>query len=169
MIDKRFIVSQYWMVQGLHLKGYELLTFGLIYGFCQDGTPKELSLRYLEEWLLASKRTITRILKKLKNRNLIIIDYKEGSSSVISINIDGLNKQMEASEKELREKEESKEFEKRSSYSLTPKEVVNKILNKKNKEEVKEVIYKDGKKVELTQDDINTLKNCNPFKMDMSI
>ena len=56
-----YIVIQDWMISDLQLKGNELLTYSLIYGFSQDGESEfKGSLKYISEFLGVSKRTAQR-------------------------------------------------------------------------------------------------------------
>lgn len=67
-----YITVQYWMVEKLHLKGNELLTYALIYGFSQDGeTAYKGSLSYITQWLGISERGVTYILDKLVDKGLL--------------------------------------------------------------------------------------------------
>lgn len=67
-----YITIQYWMIEKLHLKGNELLTYALIYGFSQDGeTAYKGSLSYITQWLGISERGVTYILDKLVDKGLL--------------------------------------------------------------------------------------------------
>lgn len=56
-----YIVIQDWMISDLQLKGNELLTYSLIYGFSQDGESEfKGSLKYISEFLGISKSTAQR-------------------------------------------------------------------------------------------------------------
>ena len=51
-----YIVIQDWMISDLQLKGNELLTYALIYGFSQDGESEfKGSLKYISEFLGVKK------------------------------------------------------------------------------------------------------------------
>lgn len=67
-----YIVIQDWMIADLQLKGNELLTYALIYGFSQDGESEfKGSLKYISEFLGVSKSTAQRNLENLVNRGVI--------------------------------------------------------------------------------------------------
>lgn len=67
-----FITIQDWMVKDLELKGNELLTYALIYGFSQDRESEfKGSINYICEWLNTSKSTAMRTLKKLVDMGVI--------------------------------------------------------------------------------------------------
>lgn len=72
MKDENYIVVQGWMRKELGLKGYELLAYALIFGFCQDGESTfKGSLSYVAEWLGCSKPTAISTLKTLVSKGLI--------------------------------------------------------------------------------------------------
>ena len=72
MKDENYIVVQGWMRKELGLKGYELLAYALIFGFCQDGESTfKGSLSYVAEWLGCSKPTAISTLKNLVSKGLI--------------------------------------------------------------------------------------------------
>lgn len=67
-----YIVIQDWMISDLQLKGNELLTYALIYGFSQDGESEfKGSLKYISNFLGVSKSTAQRNLENLVNRGVI--------------------------------------------------------------------------------------------------
>ena len=67
-----YIVIQDWIISDLQLKGNELLTYALIYGFSQDGESEfKGSLKYISKFLGVSKSTAQRNLENLVNRGVI--------------------------------------------------------------------------------------------------
>lgn len=67
-----YIVIQDWMISDLQLRGNELLTYALIYGFSQDGESEfKGSLKYISSFLGVSKSTAQRNLENLVNRGVI--------------------------------------------------------------------------------------------------
>nr|DAF69734.1 MAG TPA: helix-turn-helix domain protein [Caudoviricetes sp.] len=67
-----YIVIQDWMISDLQLKGNELLTYALIYGFSQDGESEfKGSLKYISEFLGVSKSTAQRSIEKLVDRGIV--------------------------------------------------------------------------------------------------
>ena len=67
-----YIVIQDWMISDLQLRGNELLTYALIYGFSQDGESEfKGSLKYISSFLGVSKSTAQRNLENLANRGVI--------------------------------------------------------------------------------------------------
>jgi hypothetical protein len=72
-IKDNYIVIQGWMVQDLNLSGNELMTFALIYGFCQDKESEFTgSINYVCTWLNCARPTVRRILSNLVEKGLII-------------------------------------------------------------------------------------------------
>jgi hypothetical protein len=72
-ISKNYITIQGWMVQDLQLKGNELLSYALIFGFCQDkDTEFTGSINYLCNWLNCSKPTVLKAINGLIKKGLII-------------------------------------------------------------------------------------------------
>ena len=67
-----YIVIQDWMISDLQLRGNELLTYALIYGFSQDSESEfKGSLKYISKFLGVSKSTAQRNLENLVNRGVI--------------------------------------------------------------------------------------------------
>ena len=67
-----YIVIQDWMIADLQLKGNELLTYALIYGFSQDGESEfKGSLKYISEFIGVSKRTAQRSIENLVDRGIV--------------------------------------------------------------------------------------------------
>lgn len=74
--DRNYISIQAFMVKDLGLKGNELITYALIYGFSQDGENYfRGSLTYIAEWLNCSKNTAYNIVKSLVDKGFL--DKKE--------------------------------------------------------------------------------------------
>jgi len=70
--DRNYISIQAFMVKDLGLKGNELITYALIYGFSQDGENYfKGSLSYMAEWLNCSKNTVYNIVKSLVDKGLL--------------------------------------------------------------------------------------------------
>lgn len=62
-----FFTVQGWMRTELNLKGNELMVFAIIYGFSQeDDQAYSGSLKYLSEWIGATKEGIRKNLNSLK-------------------------------------------------------------------------------------------------------
>lgn len=71
--DTTYCQFQYWMTKRLGLKGTELMIYGLIHGFSQDGTSFCYApLSYMMEMTGLSKQGIINILKKLIEKGLIV-------------------------------------------------------------------------------------------------
>lgn len=74
--DRNYISIQAFMVKDLGLKGNELITYALIYGFSQDGENYfRGSLAYIAEWLNCSKNTAHNVVKSLVDKGFL--DKKE--------------------------------------------------------------------------------------------
>lgn len=62
-----------WMITDLGLKGHEIPTYAIIYGFTQDGENVfSGSRKYLADWLNVDIRSVGRILKSLTDKGVII-------------------------------------------------------------------------------------------------
>ena len=69
----RFVTIQEWMTEYEELKGNHLMVYAVIYGFCQDGKSWYYgSIGYLQKWTGASRNTIIRTLKFLKETGFLI-------------------------------------------------------------------------------------------------
>lgn len=72
MTEENYIVVLGWFRTKLHLRGNELLTFAVIYGFSQtEGNYFRGGIRYLERWLDVSRATVFNVLKSLMGKGLI--------------------------------------------------------------------------------------------------
>lgn len=70
--ENNFITIQGFMLSRLKLKGAELLTYAIIYGFSQsEGQYFRGSLKYLAEWTNSTVRSVTNYLNRLKEKGLI--------------------------------------------------------------------------------------------------
>jgi uncharacterized phage protein (TIGR02220 family) len=78
MNGENYILIQGWMRTELDLKGNELLAYALVYGFCQaEGHSFHGSRSYIMEWLgVSSKDTVTRVMKSLVSKGLLIREEK---------------------------------------------------------------------------------------------
>lgn len=67
-----YVVLQDWMIEKLRLSGLELIVYAIIYGFSQNGLNCFTSTtRYLTFWTGKTKETCLKILKSLRQKNLI--------------------------------------------------------------------------------------------------
>ena len=94
-ISKNYLTIQGWMVQDLKLNSNSLLTFALIYGFCQD-TQSEFtgSINYICNWLNCSRPTVSKALNELIELDVIIKTEKIINSvqfNTYKINLDVVN------------------------------------------------------------------------------
>lgn len=68
-----YVVLQKWMATELGLNGNDLIIYAVIYSFTQgEGGEFTGSLRYLAEWINIERKNVTRYLKKLVDRGLLI-------------------------------------------------------------------------------------------------
>lgn len=75
--NENYIVIQGFMVTDLKLKGNELLTYAIIYGFSQAQNQSfNGSLSYLAEWTNSTKQGVLKNLKSLLEKGLIIKSEK---------------------------------------------------------------------------------------------
>lgn len=71
--ENSYFVTESWMPNKLKIKGNTLIVFAIIYGFSQDGYSWfEGSLDYLAEWCHSTPQGISKNLKELLERDLII-------------------------------------------------------------------------------------------------
>ena len=70
--NENFVTIQGWMINNLKLKGNELLTYAIIYGFTQDGEQWfEGSRSYLAAWCNSTTKGIQNNLKSLVDKKFI--------------------------------------------------------------------------------------------------
>ena len=80
-----------------NLRGNELLVFGLIYGFSQDGrSTYDGGIVYISEWTGLSTRSVSRILKNFTERAVINSVSVPGKTCKYSINFDFENEEKQA-------------------------------------------------------------------------
>ena len=73
MENNNYITIQGWMVNELKLKGSELITYALIYGFCQDGDSVfSGTQKYISEWLGLNRSSANQVLKRLVDKGFIL-------------------------------------------------------------------------------------------------
>ena len=71
--DGNYITIQSFMVKDLKLKGNELLTYAIIYGFSQNGESKVTgSLQYRADWTKSTTQGVMKNLKALVEKGLIV-------------------------------------------------------------------------------------------------
>ena len=92
-IDNSYITIQGWMSSRLNLRGNDLLTFALIYGFCQDGEGRfNGSLGYVQKWLCASKPTAIAAITSLIQQGLITKhETAAGYKNAYSVNMEAID------------------------------------------------------------------------------
>lgn len=70
--DGNYITIQGWMRTELKLSGNELIVYAIIYGFSQNKQGEFTgSVQYLADWVGCTKRTVTTILRKLVDEELV--------------------------------------------------------------------------------------------------
>lgn len=76
--NKEYIQVSGWMINELGLKGNELWTYGLIFGFTMARGQRFFgNIQYIADWLNTSKRTVHNVLNSLIEKGLIIKDEEE--------------------------------------------------------------------------------------------
>lgn len=71
-----FLTLLGWMRYDLDLSGNELIIYGVIYGYSQNGGEYTGGKQYLADWANVDVRTVYNILKKLEAAGLIVkVDY----------------------------------------------------------------------------------------------
>lgn len=67
-----FVTLADWMAKKLNLHGDELIVYGIIYSFSQDGSSSfRGSIKYISFWTGRSRPTVIKILKLLLEKNYI--------------------------------------------------------------------------------------------------
>lgn len=70
--DRTYITIQGWMRTDLKLSGNELIVYAIIYGFSQNKQGEFTgSVQYLADWVGCTKRTVTTILRKFVDEELV--------------------------------------------------------------------------------------------------
>lgn len=70
--DGTYITIQAWMRTELNLSGNELIVYAIIYGFSQNKQGEFTgSVQYLADWVGCTKRTVTTILRKFVDEELV--------------------------------------------------------------------------------------------------
>ena len=86
MKDNNYYTVIGWMVNKLNLKGNELNTYAIIYGFTQDGHSKYTgSFKYLCDTLGITRKTAYSTLKTLEDKDLIIKHQIETNNNIHNI------------------------------------------------------------------------------------
>ena len=81
--NKDYILVSGWMVNQLNLKGNELLTYALIYGFCQNTESNfKGSLKYIANWLNITEQGVIKVLKSLISQNKIGKTVESGPGAI---------------------------------------------------------------------------------------
>ena len=129
--ENTFFVIHNWMITYLGLSGNDLFLFGIIFGFCNNtGTVCYCGRDYLASIMNVTSITVTRSVKNLEDKKLIIVDRvqtKDKSNNYYSINVDELIKII---------KDKSENIDKTTAENATvndTKKNTNKIVAKKNK------------------------------------
>lgn len=81
--NENYIQISGWMVNELHLEGYELMIYALIYGFSQDNVSEFCgSIKYIQDWFgIKSGNTVRTCLKSLEEKNLILRKTVKGRAT----------------------------------------------------------------------------------------
>ncbi|MBR5925664.1 MAG: helix-turn-helix domain-containing protein [Bacteroidales bacterium] len=72
MAEQRIIIKEYMLGGGLHLQGCELLLFAFIDTFSKHGKGMFCSERYLSKIFGCSRESISRALRRLMEKKLIV-------------------------------------------------------------------------------------------------
>lgn len=71
--NKNFYLIQGWMLNIGCSNWNEIAAYALVYGFSQDGqTAFQGSISYIQEWLMCSKQTAVKTMKRLEEKGLIV-------------------------------------------------------------------------------------------------
>lgn len=75
--ENNYVVIQGWMINNLNLKGNELIIYAIIFGFSQiEGQLFNGSLQYLADWTNSTKQGVSKNLKSLVDKGLIVKNDK---------------------------------------------------------------------------------------------
>lgn len=75
--ENNYIVIQGWMINNLNLKGNELIIYAIIFGFSQiENQLFNGSLQYLADWTNSTKQGVSKNLKSLVDKGLIVKNDK---------------------------------------------------------------------------------------------
>ena len=75
--ENNYVVIQGWMINNLKLKGNELIIYAIIFGFSQiEGQLFNGSLQYLADWTNSTKQGVSKNLKSLVDKGLIVKNDK---------------------------------------------------------------------------------------------
>ena len=166
-ISENYLNLQGWMMTKLNLSGNELLAFGLIYGFTQDGQSFYYgSINYLSTWLNTSRPTVIKALKGLVKKNYLIKEevykdkvkycyYKANIGVVKKLNRGSKENLPDGSKESLPNNLPSKP--KGESKPPTPQK--EKPINQLSKEEKEAIEY--DRKLKAEQQQANKIKELN--------
>lgn len=163
MKNENYIVIQGWFVNGLNLKGNNLLLFSLIYGFCQDGESEfRGSNDYVCKALNCSKNTVIKSQKELVELGLInqrVETVNNVNFNRFSINDKGVQKLNGGGSKS--EPEPRSEIERPGGAITEPNNTINNNTNLKDSESCE--LFKDF--VSLDSKILNYLNEKKPSKI----
>lgn len=71
-----FVVVNGFMVDGLGLTGNELVTYAIIYGFCQDRQSHSVRISFLQRWVPITRQGMIKIIHDLEKKELIAVQKK---------------------------------------------------------------------------------------------
>lgn len=71
-----FVVVNGFMVDGLGLTGNELVTYAIIYGFCQDRQSHSVRISFLQRWVPITRQGMIKIIHDLEKKGFIEINKK---------------------------------------------------------------------------------------------
>lgn len=79
--DDNYVNIQGWMINELNLKGNELITYAIIYGFTQkEGQVFSGGASYIADWINSTRQTAMNTIKSLEEKELIL-KVREGDIS----------------------------------------------------------------------------------------
>ena len=75
--NENYVTIQGWMINELNLKGNELMSYAIVYGFSQiTGQAFTGSYQYLADWCNTSRRTIINVIDNLVQKGYIFKTIK---------------------------------------------------------------------------------------------
>lgn len=158
MKDDSYVVILPFMVRDLKLKGAELIAYAIIHSFTMAGQTFNGGTKYLMEWTATnSKPNILRVLKSLTDKGLL---------NKVEKTINGV-KFCEYTTVVLKENQGGSEIEPgvvlKQNQGGSKTEPNNKDNNKTDiKEDSKKYIYGEFQNIELTDDELQKLKDRFP-------
>lgn len=165
--NENYVTIQGWMINELNLKGNELMSYAIVYGFSQiTGQAFTGSYQYLADWCNTSRRTIINVIDNLVQKGYIfktIKTFNQVQKMELVIN-EGVVKKFHWGSEKISlggsEKISPNNIDKKNNNSLIDyKKDLKKIFEEKQifiSEELKNLIPKEQQKIFIKLQDVVT-------------